>query len=117
FSGRAAVDYSPRRRLAAGVASQGVSPRSGGTCLPGTQGGTPVTKLRTRLNVTALDQRDLPSTTNLFDANFYLKHNPDVASAVQRGVFASAEDHFRRRGDAEGRSGNAIFDAKTYLDD
>jgi hypothetical protein len=71
---------------------------------------------RARLGITALEGRDVPSTTNLFDANFYLARNPDVAAAVQRGVF-TAEQHFRIHGDAEGRSGNALFDSATYVAD
>jgi hypothetical protein len=72
--------------------------------------------LRKRLALTALESREVLSTTNLFDPGFYLARNPDVASAVRAGAM-TAEDHFRRWGDAEGRSGNAVFDARVYLDD
>ncbi len=72
--------------------------------------------LHTHLSLTPLEGRDVPSTTNLFDATWYLAHNPDVAAAVQRGQM-TAEDHFRRFGDAERRAGNPLFDVRTYLDD
>jgi len=71
---------------------------------------------RVRLGLTALEGRDVPSSTNLFDAQFYLAHNPDVAAAVQAGQM-TAEQHFRRFGDAEHRAGNALFEAQAYLDD
>ncbi|MFL5330007.1 MAG: hypothetical protein ACJ8C4_13965 [Gemmataceae bacterium] len=58
----------------------------------------------------------MPSTTNLFDANFYLAHNSDVRAAVQAGQM-TAEFHFRRFGDAERRAGNAEFEPEHYLDD
>jgi hypothetical protein len=41
---------------------------------------------RTKLGVTALEGRDVPSTTNLFDANFYLARNPDVAAYVEHAT-------------------------------
>jgi hypothetical protein len=69
-----------------------------------------------RPRLTALEEREVLSTTNLFDAGWYLAHNPDVAAAVQRGL-TTAEDHFRRFGDAERRAGNPLFDDKAYLDD
>jgi hypothetical protein len=72
---------------------------------------------RTNLTLRALEAREVLTTTNLFNPGFYLARNPDVAAAVQQGRVASAEDHFRRAGDAEGRSGNAVFDTQVYLDD
>lgn len=66
--------------------------------------------------LTLLEQRDVPSSTNLFEASWYLSHNPDVAAAVQSGRM-TAEDHFRRWGDAERRSGNPLFEPRDYLDD
>jgi hypothetical protein len=73
------------------------------------------TPYATRLTLTSLEGRDVPSTTNLFAANWYLANNPDVAVAVQNGQFASAEEHFRLHGDAELRSGNPLFDTDMYL--
>jgi len=67
-----------------------------------------------RPRLTRLENRDVPTTMNLFDAAFYLRHNPDVAAAVARGD-TTAEQHFRTFGDAEGRSGNPIFDTGFYL--
>ncbi|MFL5331523.1 MAG: hypothetical protein ACJ8C4_21750 [Gemmataceae bacterium] len=71
---------------------------------------------KTRWQLSVLENREVLSTTNLFDANFYLAHNPDVAAAVSQGRM-TAEDHFRHWGDAERRSGNPLFDPQTYLDD
>lgn len=73
--------------------------------------------VRTRLRVTSLESREVMSTTNLFDAGAYLARNPDVADAVRRGAFNSAEQHFRLAGDREGRAGNSLFDTRVYLDD
>jgi hypothetical protein len=73
-------------------------------------------QLRTKLGVTTLEGRDVPSTTNLFDANWYLARNPDVAAHVSTGAM-TAEQHFRIHGDREGRSGNPVFDPKQYLED
>jgi SAM-dependent methyltransferase len=44
---------------------------------------------------------------NYFDEIYYLKSNPDVASAVASGAFASGRDHFTQFGYHEGRP---IFD-------
>ncbi|HEY9688120.1 MAG TPA: hypothetical protein V6C52_14190 [Coleofasciculaceae cyanobacterium] len=52
-----------------------------------------------------------------FDAEFYLKQNPDVAAAVKRGETTPAE-HFQKFGQAEGRvafEGARPFDAAFYL--
>lgn len=38
-----------------------------------------------------------------FDERVYLAANPDVASAVDRGEFASGEEHFKQIGNTEGR--------------
>lgn len=42
-----------------------------------------------------------------FDAEFYLTHYPDVASAVKAGQFIDAWDHYERHGRREGRQGHA----------
>lgn len=71
---------------------------------------------RTHLRLDALERREVLTTTSFFDASWYLAHNPDVAAAVSQGRM-TAEDHFRKWGDAERRSANPLFDPKTYLDD
>lgn len=42
----------------------------------------------------------------LFDENYYLTANPDVAAVVAAGAIASGWEHFRRYGAAEGRVGS-----------
>lgn len=51
---------------------------------------------------------------NLFNADWYLAQNPDVAGAVQSGIM-SAEEHFHRHGAAEGRAPGPLFDPQAYL--
>lgn len=51
----------------------------------------------------------------LFDANFYLGQNPDVAQAVNRGAFRSGLDHFLQFGQFEGRNPSARFNNSNYL--
>lgn len=55
-------------------------------------------------------RREVLLATNLFDANWYRAHNPDVASA---GVDPLA--HFLEHGSFEGRSPGPEFDAIAYL--
>lgn len=50
----------------------------------------------------------------LFDAQFYLAANPDVADAVSKGVF-TAEEHFQLYGKFENRAPSAFFDPDLYL--
>lgn len=52
-----------------------------------------------------------------FNEEFYLQSNPDVYAAVQRGEFASGEQHFERFGITEGRVYQATngFDAAFYV--
>lgn len=50
-----------------------------------------------------------------FNATFYLTQNPDVATAIARGQFASAEDHYNQFGAFEGRNPNEYFDSAFYL--
>jgi RHS repeat-associated protein len=52
----------------------------------------------------------------LFDTDFYLNSNPDVAEAVASGAFLDGLEHFRLFGFAEGREPSAIF-AQDYLND
>jgi hypothetical protein len=42
----------------------------------------------------------------LFEENYYLAANPDVAAVVAAGAIASGWEHFRRYGAAEGRVGS-----------
>lgn len=53
--------------------------------------------------------------STLFDQQFYLNQNPDVAAAVAAGSFDTAFDHFVKRGQFEGRNPSAFFDTSFYL--
>lgn len=55
------------------------------------------------------------ATSLAFNEQFYLSQNPDVAAAVSRGQFASAQQHFNLNGRFEGRDPNAFFDTSFYL--
>jgi hypothetical protein len=46
---------------------------------------------------------DLDPDASVFDENYYLAANPDVAAAVGRGEIASARAHYDRYGRGEGR--------------
>ncbi len=50
----------------------------------------------------------------VFDEQFYLRDNPDVAKAVSLGVLSSGNNHFIQFGEKEGRSGT-FFDNALYL--
>lgn len=50
-----------------------------------------------------------------FDEKFYLENNPDVVSAIAKGIFKSALEHFEKFGSAENRKPNALFDTAFYL--
>lgn len=50
----------------------------------------------------------------LFNEKWYLDHNPDVARAVEQGLF-SAQDHFQLYGQNEGRAPGPLFDPDLYL--
>ena len=50
----------------------------------------------------------------LFDQDFYLAHNPDVAAAVQRGE-TTAIEHFLAYGQNEGRQLTPVIDMGAYL--
>lgn len=50
----------------------------------------------------------------LFNEKWYLDHNPDVARAVEQGLF-SAQDHFELYGQTEGRAPGPLFDPDLYL--
>lgn len=52
----------------------------------------------------------------LFDSEYYLEQNPDVASALAGGDFSSDPLlHYVATGAAEGRDPNAFFDSDYYL--
>ena len=50
-----------------------------------------------------------------FDESFYLNQNPDVADAVNAGVFSSGYQHFVLSGLAEGRNPSLLYDEAFYL--
>jgi len=51
----------------------------------------------------------------VFDEEFYLATNPDVAEAVAGGAFPSGLEHYRQFGGNEGRNPNPSFDEAFYL--
>ncbi len=53
--------------------------------------------------------------STLFDENFYLAQNPDVASAVASGQFKNGLEHFNIYGIVEERNPSAYFDSSYYL--
>ena len=59
-------------------------------------------------------QRNLPSDANpaSFNEAAYLSANPDVAAAINSGIFAAARDHWQQYGQFEQRP---KFDERTYL--
>jgi hypothetical protein len=67
---------------------------------------------RFRPRAEALEPRDVPAVGfgDLFNPQQYLQDNPDV-----RAAGLSAEDHFRRFGQREGRNPNRFFDTAAYL--
>ncbi|WP_428528686.1 hypothetical protein [Roseibium sp.] len=50
-----------------------------------------------------------------FNEAYYLANNPDVAAAVDAGLFQSAEEHYNLFGWSEGRDPNENFDTSFYL--
>jgi Ca2+-binding RTX toxin-like protein len=55
------------------------------------------------------------SSRDLFDEEFYLNANPDVAEALASGKIRSAFRHFERFGQFEGRDPSLLFDTAYYL--
>ena len=53
--------------------------------------------------------------TDLFDENWYLARNPDVAEALEAGQFSSALEHFNLYGKFEGRAPGPLFNPSEYL--
>ncbi len=54
-------------------------------------------------------------SNTLFDENFYLAQNPDVARAVAAGQFKNGLEHFNIYGIVEERNPSAYFDSSYYL--
>ena len=52
----------------------------------------------------------------LFNENFYLERNPDVADAIANGTFSSAFEHFSTFGKFEGRAPSIVFNSGFYFD-
>jgi subtilisin family serine protease len=52
---------------------------------------------------------------SLFDENYYLQQNPDVANAVSLGGFATGFDHFLSNGQFEGRQPSGFYSESYYL--
>ncbi len=50
-----------------------------------------------------------------FNEEYYLANNPDVAAAIDAGLFQSAEEHYSLFGWSEGRDPNENFDTSFYL--
>ena len=50
-----------------------------------------------------------------FNEAYYLANNPDVAAAIDAGLFQSAEEHYNLFGWSEGRDPNENFDTSFYL--
>ncbi len=67
---------------------------------------------RFRPRAEVLESREVPAVGlgELFNPQQYLEDNPDV-----RAAGLSAEDHFRRFGQREGRDPNRFFDTAAYL--
>ena len=55
----------------------------------------------------SIGMKEKYSPNAAFDEEFYLNANPDVAKAVQAGVFFCGFEHYVRHGCVEGRSGQA----------
>ncbi|MUG98645.1 hypothetical protein F7734_42700 [Scytonema sp. UIC 10036] len=51
----------------------------------------------------------------LFDNQYYLNNNPDVATAVANGQYSSGLQHFQQVGQFEGRDPSVIFNNSLYL--
>lgn len=52
---------------------------------------------------------------DLFDEQFYLANNSDVAIAVNQGIFANGLNHFIEVGQFEGRDPGPLFNTQFYL--
>jgi len=56
------------------------------------------------------------AASTVFDEDYYLRANPDVAMAIANGKLASAREHFVKWGYFEGRAGSEpAFDQSWYL--
>ena len=61
------------------------------------------------------DEIDGLPLAQLFDEDFYLNQNPDIAAAVDAGVFVSGYHHFVEFGIAEGRNPSLLYNEGFYL--
>jgi hypothetical protein len=52
---------------------------------------------------------------SLYNEAYYLAQNPDVSTAVGRGIFADGLEHYLRFGQKEKRSPSSLFDEGDYL--
>jgi Ca2+-binding RTX toxin-like protein len=52
--------------------------------------------------------------SSLYNEAYYLSQNPDVAAAVEAGIFSSGLDHWQQYGQFEGRTFSEAFDATVY---
>jgi len=67
------------------------------------------------LEASSINNASLYLQNLLFDNNYYLSHNPDVAAAIGNGSIASGLDHFTQFGQFEGRDPSVFFNTKFYL--
>jgi uncharacterized protein YkwD len=56
-----------------------------------------------------------PTINGVFDEQYYLARNPDVAAAVSNHAIASGFEHFLLSGLDEGRQSSRLFDVRYYL--
>jgi hypothetical protein len=68
-----------------------------------------------RANQKLLAGQPSPALQQLFDEEYYLRQNPDVAAACDRGVFQSGFQHFLQYGQFEGRNPSSLFNEQFYL--
>jgi hypothetical protein len=60
--------------------------------------------------------RDGRPSSPVFDVRYYLKRNPDLASAFGRENFVKATEHWFKNGRKEGRPSHPEFNVRKYLD-
>ncbi|AFY81174.1 choice-of-anchor D domain-containing protein [Oscillatoria acuminata] len=91
-----------------------------GTLLGSSEGSETAATAENTASTDSGDRNPSPSETSvdlakmLFDADYYLAQNADVAIAIQTGSLPSAIAHFAAFGFAEGRVPSQLF-AETYL--
>jgi hypothetical protein len=62
-----------------------------------------------------VDSKTITVQNSLFNEEYYLSQNPDVAAAVASGQFASGYDHYIEYGQFEGRSPSPFWNEADYL--